>query len=452
MKKTMLIVEDDAGLRSSLERSFVRKGHDVATASTVAEAIELLGRLSFAVVLLDMRLPDGTGLEVLRAARELDSEIVVVIMTAYPEIKTAVRAMKEGAFDLIVKPFELEELQLTVERASETHTLRRSLQRLERERRIREESTEILGESPQIELVRKQIERVAMTDTPILIVGETGTGKELVADSIHRYSLRSSGPLVKVNCSAFSEHLLESELFGHEKGAFTDAREARPGLFEMADSGTLFLDEISEMKLELQAKLLRVVEGYPFRRVGGQREIKVNVRVLAATNRDLQALIKSREFREDLYFRLNVFPIKVPPLRERAGDVVLLADFFLSRFARSLRKGALRLNAQARKLLSAYRWPGNVRELRNVMERAAILADEQEVGIEHMPSELQAAAFIEQHIAGRSEGLMPLVEIERLYMLHVVESAGGNISEAARILGVARNTLKARLRIVNEPS
>lgn len=452
MKKTMLIVEDDAGLRSSLERSFARKGHDVATASTVAEAVELLGRISFAVVLLDMRLPDGTGLEVLKTARELDSEIVVVMMTAYPEIKTAVRAMKEGAFDLIVKPFELEELQLTVERASETHTLRRNLQRLERERRIREEVTEILGESPQIELVRKQIERVAVADTPILIVGETGTGKELVADSIHRCSPRSCGPLVKVNCSAFSEHLLESELFGHEKGAFTDAREARPGLFEMADSGTLFLDEISEMRLELQAKLLRVVEGYPFRRVGGQREIKVNVRVLAATNRDLQALIKSREFREDLYFRLNVFPIKVPPLRERVGDVALLADFFLSRSARSLRKGVLKLNAQARKLLSAYRWPGNVRELRNVMERAAILADEREVGIEHMPSELQAAAFIDRHIAGRSEGLMPLAEIERLYMLHVVEAVSGNISEAARILGVARNTLKARLRIADELS
>lgn len=279
----------------------------------------------------------------------------------------------------------------------------------------------------------------------MLVVGETGTGKELVADAIHRLSPRCSGPLVKVNCSAVSEQLLESELFGHEKGAFTDARQARAGLFEMSDHGTLLLDEISEMKPSLQAKLLRVVEGQPFRRVGGEREISANVRLIASTNRDLPARIRSGDFREDLYFRLKVFQIDVPPLRARDTDVALLARFFLQRSAATLRKGAIRLTPPAEEVLLAYDWPGNVRELRNVMERAAILCEAGEVGVEHLPGELQASVFVRHHGA-RGSGAMPsLSEIERRYLAHVVETVGGNLSEAARILGIARNTLKAKL-------
>ncbi|MBL8151882.1 MAG: sigma-54-dependent Fis family transcriptional regulator [Blastocatellia bacterium] len=450
MKPTLLIVEDDDGLRSSLEKSFSRRGYNVIVTTRVSSGIDLVQKQNITLALVDIRLPDGNGLDFLSKTREIADETAVIMMTAYPEIKTAVRAMKEGARDLIIKPFELEELHLTVERAIETLELKRNVRRLERERKSREEVTDIVGESPAIEQVRSQILKVAEVNTPVLIVGETGTGKELVADSLHKHSLHSNGPLVKVNCSAFSEHLLESELFGHEKGAFTDAREARGGLFEMADAGTLFLDEISEMKLELQAKLLRVVEGQPFRRVGGQREIRTNVRVVAATNRDLPTLIKAKEFREDLYFRLNVFQIKVPPLRSRGNDIVLLARFFLQRLAKSLRKGRLYLTPQAEQMLLAYDWPGNIRQLRNVMERAAILSDHEEVGIEHLPGELQASSFLNQNLAKSPEMLIPLSEIERRYMLYVLESVNGNISEASRILGVARNTLKARLRLPEE--
>jgi DNA-binding NtrC family response regulator len=353
--------------------------------------------------------------------------------------------MREGAHDFIVKPFELDELHLCVERALEAKALRRDVRRLERERMSRAETTEILGESPAIRQVREQIRLVSEADTPVLIVGETGTGKELVADSIQRQSKRANGPLVKVNCSAFSEPLLESELFGHEKGAYTDAKEAREGVFEMADGGTLFLDEIAEMKAGLQAKLLRVVEGQPFHRVGGRREIRTDVRVVAATNRNLPSLIQAGGFREDLYFRLNVFRIVVPPLRDRARDVVLLARYYLDRAASSLNKGPLRFSPPVETLLVEYGWPGNVRELKNVMERAAILCTGEEVGLAHVPVELQAESFLKR-AATTNAGVFPtLEEIERRYVAHVVEQLGGNLSEAARVLGIARNTLKTRL-------
>ena len=450
MKIHMLIVEDDTGLRDSLEKSFRRRHDKVVTASTVADALRMLKESKIDLVLLDHRLPDGSGLEVLTAARDMDEETAVVMMTAFPEVKTAVHAMKEGARDFIVKPFELEELHLTVERAIEARELRRDVRRLERERRSREDITEILGESHTIEQVRSQIQKVAAADTPVLVVGETGTGKELVADSTHRLSPRFQGPLVKVNCSAFSEQILESELFGHEKGAFTDAREARAGLFEMADGGTLFLDEISEMKPGLQAKLLRVVEGQPFYRVGGQREVRTDVRVVAATNRNLRECVRQGGFREDLFFRLNAFQIEVPPLRDRDDDVVLLARVFLQRSAAMLRKGAIQLSAEAEKMLLGYDWPGNIRELRNVMERAAILCETGQIATEHLPAELQACAFVGRHTVEGSRNMPSLAEIDRQYMTHVVESVGGNLSEAARILGIARNTLKAKLRSSQE--
>ena len=341
---------------------------------------------------------------------------------------------------------------MTVSRAIEARRLRRDVRRLERERRSRNDVTELLGESPAVEQVLKQIRMVARAETPVLVVGETGTGKELVADLVHRLSSRAQGPLVKVNCSAFSEQILESELFGHEKGAFTDAKEARAGLFEMSDGGTLFLDEISEMKPGLQAKLLRVTEGHPFRRVGGQRDVRSDVRLVAATNRDLAALIETGQFRKDLYFRLNAFQITAPPLRDRGRDIVLLSRFFLERSATTLRRGLLQLSPAAEELLLSYPWPGNVRELRNVIERAAILCESGTVGVEHLPSQLQASSYV-QRLAAKGAGSIPsLAEVERRYIDHVLELVGGNLSEAARALGIARNTLKARLRMPDEPS
>lgn len=450
MNLTLLIVEDDMGLRSSLEKSLRRRGYNILGTSTVSDAKRLLGERKVDLILLDLRLPDGSGFDVLAAARELDEEISVIVLTAYPEITTAVRAMKEGARDFIVKPFELEDLHLTVERTIEAQALHHRVQRLEHERHSRDEVTAILGESPAIEQVRSQIRQVAQADSPVFLVGGTGTGKELVADAIHSASSRSAGPLVKANCSAFSEQLLESELFGHEKGAFTDARQARAGLFEMADGGTLLLDEISELKSELQAKLLRVVEGQPFRRVGGQREIHTSVRIIATTNRDLPALVRSGAFRQDLLFRLKVFQIDVPPLRDRGKDVVLLARFFLRRSTVALRKLPIRLSPPAEEILLAYDWPGNVRELRNVMERAAILCEAGEVGVEHLPGELQVSAFVRHHSEKPSGAMPSLREIEHRYAAHVVDSVGGNLSEASRILGISRNTLKAKLGNIQE--
>ena len=445
MKSTMLIVEDDKGLLPSLERSFTRRGYEVIGASTVSQATNVLRQRGVDLVLLDIQLPDGSGLDVLTLTRNLDNETVVVMMTAFPEVKTAVLAMKRGASDFVIKPFDLEELHLTVERAMETRRLRRNVHLLKREKQVRDETTEMLGKSSVIKQVQELIGKVAKTDVPVLVTGETGTGKELVADAIHRLSLRSVGPMVKVNCSAFSEQLLESELFGHEKGAFTDAKETRIGLFEMANGGTLMLDEISEMKLGLQTKLLRVAERQPFRRVGGQRDVQTNVRIIAATNRDLSSCVRSGSFREDLFYRLNTFQICVPLLRDRGSDIVLLARFFLQRSASALRKGPIRLASGVEELLLTYGWPGNVRELRNVMERAAILCETGEITVAHLPSEMQTAAFVNKQ-ASKGSGTVPsLNEIEHRYVLHVVQSTRGNLSEAARMLGISRNTLKAKL-------
>ncbi len=445
MSLSMLIVEDDDGLRPSLVESFSRRGYDVLEARSVAEALPIVRGQSLAVVLLDIHLPDGLGLEILRELRSVDDDAVVILMTAFPEIKTAIAAIQEGASDFVVKPFELTELQLAVDRTIEIRALRRQVRRLGRERKAVEGPHTILGESAAILKLRSEIAKVAETDAPVLIVGPTGVGKELVADAIHAQSPRSKAPLIKVNCSAISEHLLESELFGHEKGAFTDAREGREGLFEMADGGTLFLDEVSEMKPELQAKLLRVVEGHPFRRIGGKREIQTDVRILAATNRDLQESIRATTFRQDLYFRLNVFSITVPPVRDRGEDVILLAEAFLERFASTLRKGPMTISADAKTLLLRHDWPGNVRELKNLVERAAILADANEVTPEVLPRELSTAGFLRTQQPGAVSHIAPLSEVERRYIEMVLEFTGGNLSQAARALGVARNTLKAKL-------
>ncbi len=445
MKPILLIVEDDDGIRVSLEKSFLRRDYKVFGTSGVSGANRIMSEQKIDIILLDLRLIDGSGFDVLKTARDLDKEIVVIIMTAFPEVKTAVRAMKAGASDFVIKPFELEELHLTVERAMETRTLRRNVRLLERERRRISDISEILGKSQAIDYIRELIFKVAVTDSPVLVTGETGTGKELVADAIHRLSPRSGGPLVKVNCSALSEELLQSELFGHEKGSFTDAKQARSGLFEMADNGTLFLDEISEMKDSLQAKLLRVVEGHPFRRVGGQREIQTNVRLIAATNRDLSMSLRSGIIREDLYFRLNRFQINVPPLRSRGGDIVLLARFFIEESAKALRKGSILLTPEVEDILLAYRWPGNVRELRNMMERAVILCEGSEVTVSQLPGEIQSSGFVREQIDKGFGTIPPLAEMECQYILHVVRNSEGNLSKAARILGISRNTLKAKL-------
>ncbi len=447
MTLTTLIVEDDGGLRSSLQTSLERRGHHVLTAATVAAGRELLGAHKIDALLLDVRLGDGSGLALLPIAKELDGETVVLVMTAFADVRVAVQAMREGAHDFVSKPFDLQELHLSIERALEARELRRAVHRLERERLVYRDESVMLGASAPMTRMREQIARVAMSDTAVLVLGETGTGKELVVDALHAESERRDQPLVKLNCSAVSEHLMESELFGHDKGAFTDARQARAGLFELADRGTLFLDEVSEMRPEVQAKLLRVVEGQPFRRVGGgKREIRTDVRVVAATHRDVRARVEAGLFREDLYYRLNGFQIDVPPLRTRGTDVGLLARAFIERAARKLRKRPPTLSSAAESALMAWHWPGNVRELRNAIERAVILCDGDLIDTENLAAEIQSAHFVrEQGELSRPSSMPTLEEVSCRYVARVVQAVDGNLSEAARVLGVARNTVKAKI-------
>ncbi len=450
MTVSSLIVEDDPVIRASVLTSLRRRGFEVRAVGTIAEALRCVDEWKVDLVLADIRLPDGSGLQVLDAVTRLDGETVVIVMTSFPEVQTAIDAMKRGASEYLMKPFELEELHLLIDKALEHRGLRRDVKRLSREQQSRLGVAELIGESPSMRTLAESVRKVAVVETPVLVVGETGTGKEVVADVIHRLSPRSGGPMVKVNCSTFSEQLLDSELFGHEKGAFTDARETQIGLFEMSDSGTLFLDEIAEMRPGLQAKLLRVLEGQPFRRLGGRREIRTSVRVIAATHQDLPARVRSGAFREDLYFRLNVFQIQVPPVRDRGRDIILLARHFLECSSRIMRKGELRLSAAAEEVLLHYPWPGNVRELKNVLERATIVCETGSVGAEHLPGELHAEGFLRRQVVLGPGVMPPLVEIERRYIEYVLGSVSGNLSEAARILGVARNTLKSRLRLATD--
>ena len=446
MKTSIVLVEDDEGIRVPLARMLSKHGYDVRVATTVAEARASIEHRIVDLVLLDIRLPDGTGLEVLRFVRELDLEIDVIIMTAFPELHTAVQALQDGARDYVIKPFDLGDLRLAIKRVLEARKLRRDVARLELKCHQLSEHDEILGEDQVVEKLRERISMAAGASTPVLVVGETGTGKELVANQLHKLSPRAAGPLIKVNCSAFTEQLLESELFGHEKGAFTGAGQSRPGLFEMADGGTLLLDEISEMRLDLQARLLRIVEGSPFRRVGGTREIATDTRVVAATSRDLVSLVESGSFRRDLLFRLNAFDIRVPPLRARGRDVVLLARVFLERAVARLRKPAFRLAEEVEQILLNYPWPGNVRELNNVIERAVILCPGPLIEPVHLPGDLRAETFLADTRGVEPDAWPNLAEMERRYVAHVVEAVGGNLSQASRVLGIARNTLKARLK------
>ncbi|MBI4641470.1 MAG: sigma-54-dependent Fis family transcriptional regulator [Candidatus Tectomicrobia bacterium] len=447
MAVTILILEDDEGMRESLSDTFSRRGYEVFSAGTGAEGLTIFRHQKIDLVLLDLRLPDAHGLDLLKEFKAIDDEVSVIVITAYPDVQTAISAMKGGAFDYINKPFELEELKLLVGKALETRNLKSEVQRLQYRQRT-QTGHEIIGESEAIQRVRDLIVRVAQTPhTPILIQGESGVGKELVADAIHYNSQRAGKAIIKINCSAIPETLLESELFGYEKGAFTDARQAKTGLVELADGGSLFLDEISEMNPSLQPKLLRILEGQPFRKVGGTRDIRVDVRIIAASNRDLQMLVRKGLFREDLLYRLNVITILVPPLRERKDDILMLAYSFLEVLRTDLRKEVKTLSEETKELLLSYSWPGNIRELRNVLERAMIVANSETILPEYLPPEIREVTALNRYrpAPGDSSSLT-LETLERLHILQTLEEVGGNKSEAARKLGISRNTLKEKLR------
>jgi DNA-binding NtrC family response regulator len=371
----VLLVEDKDSLRTMLRHALEAQGHSVVEARDQEEAVRALQQSRPAVVLSDLRLPTGDGFGVLRAAKEFDPELPVIVMTAYGSIQDAVTAMKEGALDFLAKPVDPDHLLLIVGRAIAQRRIVTEYLLLKEEMAERRGAPRIIGDDPRLRQVTQQLHRAAGSDATVLLEGESGTGKELFARALHALSPRAEGPFVAINCAAIPDTLLETELFGHEKGAFTGAAVRKPGKFELAHRGTIFLDEIGEMPLALQAKILRALEERKFERVGGTALLHVDVRVVAATNRNLKAGVAARTFREDLYFRLSVFPITIPPLRERPGDIGILARHFIEKFCRDLNKKPLALSPDALDQLQAYPWPGNVRELQNCIERAVILSE-----------------------------------------------------------------------------
>ncbi len=439
-------------LRHALER----QGHAVIEARNQPEAIKHLQQAQPAIVLSDLRLPEGDGFGVLRASKEFDPDVPVIVMTAYGSIEDAVAAMKEGAMDFLAKPVDPDHLLLLVARGLEQRRIVTENLLLKEELAVRRGAPLLVGEDASLRKVFVGLQRAATTDTTVLIEGESGTGKELFARSLHALSGRADSPFVAINCAAIPETLLETELFGYEKGAFTGAVGRKPGKFEIAHRGTLFLDEIGDLPLTLQAKILRALEEKRFERVGGTASVQVDVRLVAATNRGLKAAVAARRFREDLYFRLSVFPITIPPLRERPGDVPLLARYFVDRFCRDLKKKPLVLSPEAVEHLQSYRWPGNVRELQNCIERAVILADGDSILPRHLNLSFLEPAGPEPppgpweqiDLTGTLNEVTRRVvaEAEKRKIEMTLREADGNKGRAAELLGVTYKILMAKLK------
>ena len=454
MKPAILIVDDDEVMRETLSDVLRKRGYEIFSENSGYGALSIIKKNIIDLILLDMRLPDVDGIEVLKKIKEFDTDILVIMMTAYSDVQTAVSSMKSGAYHYINKPFELEELKLLIEKGLETKSLINEVRRLRSQQKEEDQDNFIHGAGPQIQSVKELIGMITKTHkTSVLIQGESGTGKELAANAIHYNSNRSGKPLMKINCSAIPDSLLESELFGHEKGAFTDAKTTKKGLFELADGGTVFLDEIGDMKPFLQSKILRVLENQTFMRVGGEREIKVDVRIIAATNKDLESLVKEGLFRKDLYYRLKVMVVEMPPLRERVEDILLLSNLFIEENNREHGKNIKGFSEEAKKLMIQYHWPGNVRELKNIIERAMILTDQEFITPKHLPFELKQAERYGQ--GGKDSELfeipeeMSLDHMEKVHLSKVLERLDWNKSKASKVLGISRATLRAKLKRYN---
>ena len=442
MSRSILLVDDDTAVLDLLSRFFEKRGWVVSRAVTGAGALEQYDRERTGLVLLDLDLPDTSGLPVLQRLQERDPDLAVVMLTGHGDIETAVDAMRFGAENFLTKPIELEHLAAVMDRAAEKVELRRTNRLLSAGSAPADHGQDALGTSPLMRELYGRVERVASGDATVLLEGETGTGKGWVARLIHDLSVRADRPFVEVNCGGLNATFLDSELFGHEKGAFTDARAAKPGLFEVADGGTIFLDEIGDLAPELQPKLLKVLESRTFRRVGGTRELTVDVRLIAATNRDLKAEVAAGRFREDLYYRLAVLPLRLPALRERAPeDIGALAYRLLDDLQRGVGQDPARIGDDALDVLVRHAWPGNVRELRNVLERITILAEgATEIRAHHLPPEMRRG----QVPMDPAEPLT-LEEVERRHILRVLEANDGNRSRSARVLGISRATLYEKL-------
>jgi two-component system response regulator HydG len=435
-KPSLLIVDDEQVVRDSLVHWFTEEGYRVEAAATAAEALARLASGDVDLIIADIRMPGMDGLELLEKIQSEQLDTAVIIMTGYASVESAVRALKHGAFDYITKPFDPDDLSVVVRNALEQQRLKRENRMLREQLAESQAVPELIGQSEAMRRVKEQIETVAPVDTTVLIEGESGTGKELVARAIHRLSPRRYNPMIVVHCGALTETLIESELFGHEKGAFTGAQYRKKGKFEAAMGGTIFLDEIADISLKTQTDLLRVLQEREIVRVGGTQPIKVDFRVIAATNRNLAELVKEGRFRSDLYYRLNVFTIHLPPLRERHGDVPLLAQYFLEKFSRQMNRKFTGFDRAAMEALVSYHWPGNVRELENVIERAVV------VGREPL---IRASDLAIVRSAETPEDLT-LEAVERKHILRVLEDFGWNQTQAAKALGIDRVTLYHKIR------
>jgi len=444
----VLVVDDDREMRSLLREDLTHQGHTVLAAADGNQALDLLQTNEVDAVLADLNMPGTGGLDLCARLQNQCPDLPVVILTAFGSLDTAIAALRAGAYDFVTKPVDLDLLAHTVRRAVRHRQLEQTLHRLQDEVRRQRGPGALLGESGAMVEIRDLVARLAGLDSSVLISGESGTGKELVARALHEQSGRRTGPFIALNCAALPETLLESELFGHERGAFTDARTARRGLFLEASGGTLLLDEVGELPLSLQPKLLRVLEERKVRPVGGNREIDCDVRIIAATHRDLEEAVAAGSFREDLFYRLNVLPLDLPPLRIRGNDILLLAQVFVDEFSGRFHKGVKGLTEQAATRLLAHAWPGNVRELRNVIERAVALTRHERLTVEDLPERLRqtSAAPGRASATDPTGDLLPLAEMERRYLHRVLERVGGNRTLASSILGIDRKTLYRKLQ------
>jgi DNA-binding NtrC family response regulator len=449
------IADDEELIRKSLVRLLRDEGYDVDSVGTAAEVLESVRTDPPHALILDLRLPDESGLDLLPRLKSLASDLKVIVITAFGDLPTAVEAMRRGATDFLKKPYEMDEILLAVKRLEAGLARETQLDAFRRGELELFLKTRIVGDSPAMRRIWEIVGKVAQSEaTTVLIEGESGTGKELVARAIHFESARKDAPFLALNCSSFHEQLLENELFGHERGAFTDAREPKRGLVELADQGTLFLDEVGDLPAATQAKLLRFIEDRTFKRVGGSADLSVDLRIVTATNRDLEETVRETRFRQDLYYRLKVVSIHLPPLRERGDDVLLLARHFLGFYNEKFRKRFHSIAPEAEAVLRGYRWPGNVRELRNLLERIVLLESDESLREEHLPAEMVAQVesvprVLRDALAARGEGdpeARTLAEVEQEHILRVLDHTSGNRSQAARLLGISRQSLIERLK------
>ena len=448
---TILVIDDEKLVRWSMEQNLTKEGYTVLTADKGLMGLEMFKEESPDLILLDIHLPDVSGITVLEGIKEINSQALVVMITAFGDIQTAVKTIKLGAYDFVEKPFNMDKLKILVEKALETASLRKEVSQFRSGLTARFGFDSIIGESPEMRKTFGLISKIARSDaTTVFLNGESGTGKDLVAKVIHYQSSRAERPFMEINCTALPDALVESELFGYEKGAFTDAKAQKKGLFELADGGTVFLDEIGDMQPATQAKLLKVIENKSFKRIGGTKDIVVDVRIIAATNKNMQEAVRRGGFREDLYYRLRVIPVTLPPLREREDDIFLLAKFFIDGFNKEFKKDVKGLAKNTIKSFREYPWPGNIRELKNVIERAMILESEDQILPEHLPLELTTQDVRMDNALGIDIKIPPggldIESVEKELIRLALDTTRGNQTRAAKLLNLTRDTLRYRMQ------